>query len=129
MDESPLLEGLLYVGTDDGNLQVTEDGGKNWRKVETLPGLPENTYVTDVVASPRDSNTVFVTVNNYQRGDFKPYILKRTDRGRTWTSISGDLPQRAGAWAIVQDHVNPTCCLPAGARRVLHGRRRRTGCS
>ena len=107
VDESPLLEGLLYVGTDDGNLQVTEDGGKNWRKVGALPGVPENTYVTDVFASPRDSNIAFVTVNNYQRGDFKPYVLKTTDRGRTWTSVSGDLPARADAWSVVQDHVNP----------------------
>jgi hypothetical protein len=106
VDESPLLEGLLYVGTDDGYLQVTEDGGKNWRKIDPLPGVPENTYVTDVFASPRDASTAFVTVNNYQRGDFKPYVLKTTDRGKTWTSISGDLPPRADAWAIVQDHVN-----------------------
>ena len=108
IDESPLLEGLIYAGTDDGNLQVTEDGGRNWRKVGALPGVPENTYITDVFASPRDSNTAFVTANNYQRGDFKPYVLKTADRGRTWTSVSGDLPQRSDAWSIVQDHVNPS---------------------
>jgi len=85
---------------------VTEDGGKTWRKVEKLPGLPEYTAVTDVAASMRDANTVYATFNNYQRGDFKPYVYKSADRGRTWTSISGDLPQRSGAWSIVQDHVN-----------------------
>jgi hypothetical protein len=106
LDESPLLSDLIYVGTFDGLLQVTEDGGKNWRKIEKLPGLPEYTAVTDVLASTRDANTVFATFNNYQRGDFKPYVYKSTDRGRTWSSIAGNLPGRSGAWAIAQDHVN-----------------------
>lgn len=106
VDESPLLEGLLYAGTDDGLFQVTEDGGRTWRRVDTFPGVAEYSYVTDVFASPRDSNTVFVTLNNYQRGDYKPYIVRSTDRGRTWTPICGDLPARSGAWSIVQDHVN-----------------------
>ena len=60
IDESPLLEGLLYVGTDDGLLNVSEDGGRTWRKTETFPGVPANTYVADVAASPRDVNVVFV---------------------------------------------------------------------
>jgi len=107
LDESPLLEGLIIAGTDDGVLQITEDGGKQWRKIESFPGVPEHTYVTDVYPSPRDSGTIFVTLDNYLRGDFKPYVLKSTDRGRTWTSVSGDLPQRSGAWSIVQDDVNP----------------------
>ena len=105
IDESPLLEGLIYVGTDDGLVQVTEDGGRSWRKIETFPGVADHAYVTDVLASPRDANVVFATLNNYQRGDFKPYVMKSADRGRTWTSIAGDLPQRSGAWSIVQDHV------------------------
>ena len=106
LDESPLLEGLIYVGTDDGLVQVTEDGGKNWRKIEQFPGVPQWTYVSDVFASPRDANTVFVALNNWQRGDYKPYLVKSTDRGRTWTSIAGDLPERHDVWSVVQDHVN-----------------------
>jgi len=105
--ESPLLEGLIIAGTDDGVVQITEDGGKQWRKIESFPGVPEHTYVTDVYPSPRDSSTIFVTLNNYLRGDFKPYIARSTDRGLTWTIVSGDLPQRSGAWSIVQDDVNP----------------------
>ena len=62
--------------------------------------------MTDVFASPRDANTVFATMNNYQRGDYKPYVVRSTDRGRTWTSIAGNLPARSGAWSVVQDHVN-----------------------
>jgi photosystem II stability/assembly factor-like uncharacterized protein len=106
LDESPVLEGLLIAGTDDGLVQITEDGGKNWRKIEQFPGVPQWTYVTDVAASPRDANVVFATLNNWQRGDYKPYVVKSTDRGRTWTNITGDLPDRHDVWAIVQDHVN-----------------------
>jgi photosystem II stability/assembly factor-like uncharacterized protein len=106
LDESPVLEGLIYAGTDDGLVQVTEDGGKNWRKIEQFPGVPQWTYVSDVFASPRDANTVFVAFNNWQRGDYKPYLVKSTDRGRTWTSIASDLPDRHDVWAIAQDHVN-----------------------
>ncbi len=106
LDESPLLADLIYIGTFDGLVQVTEDGGKTWRKVEKLPGLPEYTAVTDVAASMRDANTVYATFNNYQRGDFKPYVYKSADRGRTWTSIAGNLPERSGAWSIAQDHLN-----------------------
>ncbi len=106
LDESPLLEGLLYAGTDDGLVQVTEDGGRSWRKVEQFPGVAEHAYVTDLFASPRDADTVFATLNNYQRGDYRPYVVKSTDRGRSWSSISSNLPERSGAWSIVQDHVN-----------------------
>ena len=106
IDESPLLEGLIYVGTDDGLVQVTEDGGKNWTKIEKFPGVPQYTYVTDVFPSPRDVNTVFVALNNWQRGDYKPYVVKSTDRGRTFTNITGNLPDKHDVWSVIQDHVN-----------------------
>jgi photosystem II stability/assembly factor-like uncharacterized protein len=105
--ESPLQEGLLFVGTDDGLLSISDDGGETWRKVEKFPGVPGLTYVTDVFPSPHDVHTVFVTLNDFQRGNFKPYVLKSTDLGRNWTAINGDLPQRDPAWTIVQDHINP----------------------
>jgi hypothetical protein len=106
VDESPLLEGLLWVGTDDGLVQVSEDGGKNWRRIEDFPGVPKWTYVSDVHASPRDANTIFVALNDWQRGNYKPYIVKSTDRGHTWTNITGDLPAKHDVWAVAQDHVN-----------------------
>jgi photosystem II stability/assembly factor-like uncharacterized protein len=105
--ESPLKEGLLVVGTDDGLVQISEDGSKTWRKVDQWPGVPDMTYVTDVHPSPVDVNTLFVTLNDFQRGNFKPYVMKSTDLGRTWTAISGDLPDGDPAWTIVQDYLDP----------------------
>ena len=103
--ESPLVEGLLYAGTDDGLIQVTKDGGQNWRKIESFPGIPANTYVSDLHASPVDPDTVFAVFNNHKRGDYKPYILKSTDRGNTWTSIAGDLKEPHILWTVIQDSV------------------------
>jgi photosystem II stability/assembly factor-like uncharacterized protein len=106
IDESPLLEGLLYVGTDDGNLQVTEDGGKTWRKTTQFANVKDGVYLTHVIASPRDSNVVFVSLNNWQRGDFTPYLVRSDDRGRTFKSIAGDLPANQDVWTVLQDAVN-----------------------
>ncbi len=107
LSESPCLEGLIYAGTDDGLIQVTEDGGKNWRKIEKIPGVPAFFFVNDIKASLHDAHTVFAALDNHKTGDFKPYLVKSTDRGRTWTSIAGDLPDRHLVWAIAQDHVKP----------------------
>jgi len=106
ISESPIMGGLIYVGTDDGLIQVTEDGGKNWRRIEDFPGVPKWTYVSDVYASPKDEDTVFATFNNWQTGDYKPYVAKSTDRGKTWTNITGDLPAKHDVWAMAQDTVN-----------------------
>ena len=105
--ESPLAEGLIYVGTDDGLIQVTEDAGQTWRKTEHFAGVPDGVWATDVFASPRDSNVVFATFNNWQRGDYKPYIVRSDDRGKTFKNITGDLPtSKTDIYTIVQDHVN-----------------------
>jgi photosystem II stability/assembly factor-like uncharacterized protein len=104
ISESPLQEGLIYVGTDDGLIQVTEDGGKTWRKVEKIPGVPDRYFVNEIRASRHDKDTVYAAVDNHKTGDFKPYLWKSTDRGRTWTSLVGDLPEKTIVWAITQDH-------------------------
>lgn len=105
--ESPKKEGLIYVGTDDGLIQVTEDGGKNWRKIESFPGVPDMTYVSRVAASQHDADTVYAAFENHKRSDFAPYLLKSTDRGRSWASIKGNLPANGPVLALAEDHVNP----------------------
>jgi photosystem II stability/assembly factor-like uncharacterized protein len=106
-DESPVKENLLYAGTDDGLIQVTEDGGKKWTKIDKFNGVPENTYVSDIFASRFDQNVVFASFDNILRDDFKPYIYKSTDKGYTWTSIASNLPVNGTVHCIQQDFVNP----------------------
>ena len=107
ISESPLQEGLLYVGTDDGLIQVTEDGGRTWRRVDRIPGVPPSAFVNDVKASIKDPNVVFALFDNHKEGDFSTYVMKSTDRGRSWVSIAGDLPPRHIAWSLAQDHEDP----------------------
>jgi len=105
--ESPVKEGLLYAGTDDGLVQVTEDAGKTWRKIESFPGVPDRTYVSRLAASHHAAGTVFAAFNNHKMADFKPYLLKSTDAGRSWTSIASDLPANGSVWAFAEDFVDP----------------------
>jgi hypothetical protein len=104
--ESPIKEGLLFVGTDDGRVQISEDGGAHWRAIDHFPGVPDTTFVSRVVPSNHDANTLYVTLNNHWSGDFKPYVVKTTDLGRTWTNISSDLPARGDVWSLAEDHVD-----------------------
>ncbi len=104
LSESPLVEGLLYLGTDDGLIWISEDGGETWRTEESFPGIPENTYVARLEASIHDADTVFATFDAHKDGDFKPYVLKSTNRGKSWTGIAGDLPEKGMVWALVEDH-------------------------
>ena len=106
LSESPLVEGLLYAGTDDGLIHVSEDGGRNWRSLDELPGVPDFFFVNDIKADLFDPDTVYVVVDDHKSGDFSPYVLKSTNRGRSWRSIAGDLPERHVVWRLVQDHVN-----------------------
>src|SRR4029079_12376741 len=101
--ESPVREGLLYVGTDDGLIQVTEDGGATWRKAAPVRGVADVAYVSRLSPSPRDAGTVYAAFANHKNADFKPYAAKSTDNGRTWTSIAGDLPARGSVWVVIED--------------------------
>ena len=107
LSESRLEEGLIYIGTDDGVLNVTEDGGESWRQSTGFGNVPDMSYFEDVLASTHDSNVVYAVFDNHKRGDYKPYVLRSENRGRSWTSIASNLPERGSAHTIVEDHVNP----------------------
>jgi photosystem II stability/assembly factor-like uncharacterized protein len=109
--ESRRREGVMVVGTDDGLVQVSIDGGANWRRSERPPGLPDygnyGVYVQEVAASKHDDNVVYALHENTKNGDFKPYVYKSTNRGGSWESIAGDLPATGPALSFAEDHVNP----------------------
>jgi len=105
--ESTLDPDLLWVGTDDGLLWKTMNGGEAWEKMDKLPGVPERSYVHQVIASQFDKNTAYVCFNHHRYGDFKPYLLKTTDGGKNWKSIAATLPERGSVYSIAEDHVDP----------------------
>jgi photosystem II stability/assembly factor-like uncharacterized protein len=104
--ESQFEENTIYVGTDDGLIQITNDGGKTWTKVDGIAGVPERTYVNQIIASQHDRNVAYVTFNHHRYGDFHPYVYKTTDGGKTWKPIQNNLPERGTAYTIAEDHVN-----------------------
>jgi len=103
--ESPLKENLLYAGTDDGLIQVTEDM-KTWRKIDNIPDVPKFTLVSDILPSRFSENVVYASFNNHKRDDFKPYLFRSNDKGKTWKSIAGNLPPNGAVNTIVEDPVN-----------------------
>ena len=104
--ESPLQEGLLFAGTDDGMIQISEDGGENWRAIPSLRNVPDTTFVTDIQPSWHDANTVYVAFDNHKAGDYQPYIAKSTNLGRDWELIQNDLPERGTVYTILEDYKN-----------------------
>jgi photosystem II stability/assembly factor-like uncharacterized protein len=113
--ESPVDENNLYLGTDDGLIQVSTDGGGSWRQIEAgdLPGVPDTAYVNDIKADLFDADTVYIALDDHKNGDYAPYLLRSTNNGRTWTSMAADLPDGHLVWRIVQDHVNPALLFAA----------------
>jgi photosystem II stability/assembly factor-like uncharacterized protein len=117
--ESPVQRGLLYAGTDEGNVWVTSDNGTNWTPISK--GLPEGKYVSSICASPHDASVVAVTLNGFRTDDFRTYLFISTDKGKTWTSLKGNLPE-SGANVILIDPVNPDllyCGVDNGAYVTL----------
>ena len=108
LSESPIKEGLIYAGTDDGIIQVTENGGEKWRKINfsNISGLPNTAFVNDIKADNFNENIVYAVFDNHKYGDYKPYVFMSKNKGRTWKNISENIAKNALAWRIVQDHVD-----------------------
>lgn len=112
--ESPKNENVIYAGTDDGLIQVTTDGGKNWTKSSTFPGVPainvggatSGPLVNFIMTSQHDENVAYAVLNNHRMGDFKPYLVKTSDKGKTWTNITGNLPEKGSTYSMAEDHKN-----------------------
>ena len=105
---SPKDANVIWAGTDDGNVQVTRDGGKTWTNTtKNLPGLAPNAWISTVDASPHDAATAFVAASHWQTGDYTPYAYMTTDYGQTWRRITGNLPARGWVHVVRQDPRNP----------------------
>ncbi|MEM6321070.1 MAG: glycosyl hydrolase [Bacteroidota bacterium] len=113
--ESPVQKGVVYAGTDDGILQVSANAGQTWKKIEvgSIPGVPSTAFVNDVKADLYDANTVYVALDNHKYGDYKPYLVKSTDMGKSWKSITGNLKDKHLIWRMVQDHEQPNLLFAA----------------
>lgn len=107
INESPLNKDIIWVGTDDGNVQLTKDGGKTWINVTPkITGVPKNTWVYYIEPGNFDENTAYVVFDGHTKSDFKPYVMKTTDGGNSWTSVVNDqIP--VFVRCIKEDHINP----------------------
>ncbi|MGH9409062.1 MAG: WD40/YVTN/BNR-like repeat-containing protein, partial [Vicinamibacterales bacterium] len=108
--ESPKHPGLIYAGTDDGNLQVTKDGGKNWMKVyDKLPNAPKGAWVSRIAPSRFDEGTVYVTIDDHRQNNFGTYVYVSTDYGQTWKSLAGNLGSfgEVVLKCVTEDQKNP----------------------
>jgi photosystem II stability/assembly factor-like uncharacterized protein len=117
MSESPRRAGVLWVGTDDGNVWLTENDGKNWTQA-AIPGAPKEYWVSRVYASPHEAGTAFVSYTGFREEDFKPYLFKTSDYGKTWTSLNGNLPDQQIA-VVWQDTRNENLIF-VGTEMGLH---------
>ncbi len=106
--ESPVQKGVLWAGTDDGNVQLSMDGGKNWTNLkDRIKGLPEYAWVSKIHASEHQAGTAFVTVDQHRMDDFKPYIFMTKNFGKSWEKISSNLPKDDYVKVVRQDPHNP----------------------
>ena len=108
LSQSPVDENIIYAGTDDGIIQYTQNYGETWTKVnvEKLPGVPKGSFVNDIKADLFDANTVYVLLDNHKFGDYKPYVYKSNDGGKSWKNIGDGVPDGSISWRLVQDHVD-----------------------
>ena len=118
--ESPLDPKLLWVGTDDGNVQVSIDGGQKWAEVgKLISGVKDGTFVGDIVASSASKGTAFVSFDAHRDGDFKPYLFRTTDFGKTWKSVTSGLPSDDASIRGLAEFPGKPNVLFAGTERAL----------
>ncbi len=118
--ESPVERGVIWVGTDDGNIQITRDDGATWTNVrDRVPGLPAETWIGNIEASSTEAGTAFAAVDNHRLNDFTPHVYETRDYGRTWRDLSGGLPQDDYVKVIRQHPSNPNL-LFVGMDRGLY---------
>jgi len=124
LTESELKEGLLYVGTDDGLIHVSENGGENWTKIENVGEVPDMTYVSCLLSSQHETNTVYASFDNRKRSDYLPYLYRSKDAGQSWENIAANLPENGTVHSIAEDHINPDLLFVGtefGAFMTLNG--------
>jgi photosystem II stability/assembly factor-like uncharacterized protein len=120
LKESPFQRGLIWAGTDDGQLHVTTDGGKTWQNVsKNVPGVPPFSSVSAVEPSWTEAGTAYCAFDRHMLDDLRPYVFKTRDLGKTWTNVTGNLPERAHVWTLKEDLENPTI-LYAGTELGLY---------
>ncbi|MEX2529693.1 MAG: glycosyl hydrolase [Gemmatimonadota bacterium] len=107
LDESRIDPNLLVAGTDDGLVQITDDGGRTWRRIDRVDGVPETGYVADVVASRHHPDRIYAVFNNHKRGDFLPYLARSDDRGATWRVITDGMDEWGPLWSLAEDDTDP----------------------
>jgi uncharacterized membrane protein YgcG len=108
IEPSPKEQGVIWVGTDDGNVQLTRDGGKTWTNFRgKLPGMPLGAWVPQIKASKHNGGEAFVIVNDYRRGEMRPFVYRTSDYGKTWTRMVDEKKVVGYALCVIQDPVEP----------------------
>ena len=119
ISESPLWHRVIWVGTDDGNIQVSRDGGEKWEEVSgNITGIPAGSYVSRVLSSIRDRGSAYVTFDRHREGDWKPYVYRTEDYGKTWVPLTRGLP--SGSVNVIAEHPDNPDVLFLGTEHAVY---------
>ena len=119
ISESPLWHRVIWVGTDDGNIQVSRDGGEKWEEVSgNITGIPAGSYVSRVLSSIRDRGSAYVTFDRHREGDWRPYVYRTEDYGKTWVPLTRGLP--SGSVNVIAEHPDNPDVLFLGTEHAVY---------